>query len=138
MNYLTTSSVRESIHKYKKKDSYSRCGMDICNFFTGKSLDVIASQPELLNASGNICFMKSRIPNSNNGKGKSSGYRIYYVVDKTAHSVTIIGFYPKTGVYGQDDIADGEYTEIVKEYKLQKQSGLLTHHNLVKEFEANT
>jgi mRNA-degrading endonuclease RelE of RelBE toxin-antitoxin system len=134
MKFYTTSSVRDSIEKYKKKDSYSKCCHDLCDFFAGKDIETISCQPKLLGASGKVHFQKSRFASSNTSKGKSNGYRIYYVVDKENNTVTLIGIFPKTGVFGIDDISNSQYKEIISEYKREKSQGALCRHNIAKAF----
>lgn len=134
MKFYTTSSVRNDIEKYRKKDSYSRCCEDLCAFFADKDIETISMQPKLLGASGKVHFQKSRFASSNSAKGKSNGYRIYYVVEVEHAAVTVIGFYPKTGTYGKDDISNIEYKQIISEYKLEKAGGRLCCHDISRSF----
>lgn len=134
MQFYTTTSVRNDIEKYRKKNSYSRCCEDLCAFFEGKDIETVARQPKLLGASGKIHFQKSRFASSNSGKGKSGGYRVYYVVDTEHKTVTVIGFFPKTGSLGIDDISNAGYKQIITEYKSEKASGLLCRHDVSRAF----
>ncbi len=56
----------------------------------GKLIDEIFSQPQILYDNGNFRYLKSRVDNSSNGKGKSYGYRLYYYVDREKAAVTLL------------------------------------------------
>jgi mRNA-degrading endonuclease RelE of RelBE toxin-antitoxin system len=107
-NFYTISSVRSDLSRYKKNNSYGNCCIDLCSFFQYKSIEDIFNQPQVLYENGNFRYLKSRLDNSNNGKGKSCGYRLYYYVDREKESVTLLGFYPKVGKYGKPDISKTE------------------------------
>lgn len=122
------------MEQFMKNDSYSNCYADLCRFFHGKSIGTIFSHPYLLYDGGNVRYIKSRLVNSNNGKGKSSGYRIYYYVDKENETVTILGFYPKTGKYGRPDISPSEEKKVIKIYREEKSAGKLVSHDVLNTF----
>lgn len=50
-----------------------------------------------------------RILNSDNNKGNSGGYRIFYCEGKTEESILLLGIYPK------QNIKNSEYSRIAKE-----------------------
>jgi len=50
-----------------------------------------------------------RMLNSDNNKGNSGGYRVFYCEGKTEESVLLLGIYPK------QEIKDNEYCRIAKE-----------------------
>lgn len=50
-----------------------------------------------------------RILNSDNNKGNSGGYRIFYCEGKTKESILLLGIYPK------QNIKNSEYCRIAKE-----------------------
>ncbi len=79
-------------------------------------------------------FIKSRIDSSDKNKGKSSGYRLYYYVDIDASKVYLIGFYPKVGTYGRDDLTNTEIKILLKQFEAEKQAGTLQQHDIYNEF----
>lgn len=130
VRFFTTQLLRESIDKYLKKDEYSNCKEDLCNFFKNRDISTISSQPSLIVVQNKFHFIKSRIENSCTNKGKSSGYRLYYYVDTELQYVYFIGFYPKTGKYGQEDLTDTELKILIKSFSAEKASGKLVEHNI--------
>ena len=83
VRFYSITYVREALDKYCKRDTYGygRCKEDLCDFFTGKGIGVIFSNPILLSPSPDFRLIKSRIANSLNNDGSSGGYRLYYYVD---------------------------------------------------------
>lgn len=130
--FFTISPVRKDLSKYEKNNSYSNCCDDLCNFFKDKDIETIYNRPEVLHESTGWKYMKSRIENSNNGKGKSSGYRIYYYVDREKETIVILGFYPKTGKYGKSDISESEAKVLIKTYREELKREQLISHDLNK------
>jgi mRNA-degrading endonuclease RelE of RelBE toxin-antitoxin system len=59
----------------------------------------------------NFCkkVWRIRVLNSNNNKGKSSGYRVFYCEGKNDDSVLLLG------IYSKPNIKDNEYQKIGKE-----------------------
>lgn len=132
--FYTISSVRNDIERYQKNDSYSNCCNDLCSFFKDKSIGDIFDQPQILFQGIGFRYLKSRLDNSNNAKGKSNGYRLYYYVDKPKETVTILGFYPKTGRFGKPDITNQEEKSMIEEYKAEYRAGLLLKHEIIERF----
>jgi len=132
--FYTISSVRSDLSRYKKNNSYSNCCNDLCSFFLNKSIDDIFSLPQILYDNGDFRYLKSRLDNSNNGKGKSCGYRLYYYVDREKECVTLLGFYPKVGKYGKPDISKAEEKQMILDYKEELRAGLLVEHSIKKNF----
>lgn len=98
------------------------------------TIDEIYERPLILYGGTTFRYLKSRLNNSNNSKGKSSGYRLYYFVDRATEIVTILGFYPKTGVYGRSDLTDQEEKDLIKEFENERNSDKLVYHDVIREF----
>ncbi len=60
-------------------------------------------------------IFKDRIKNSDNQKGKSSGYRIIYYVDHPAHEVYLLCLYSKNQ---KEDIHKTEIRQILRQLDL--------------------
>jgi len=144
MRFFITPSQNAEIEKYLKKEEYKSCKHDLCNFFSGRSCDEIISSPRLIIVNDSFYFIKSRIQNSSFNKGKSSGYRLYYYVCGKTESVYIIGYYPKSGKYGREDLTDTELKIAIKDFSATKKEETLleldveNHFNLMKIPEKNT
>ena len=132
--FLTISPVREEINQYRKHNSYNRCCIDLCDFFKDKTIEEIYNNRYILSEGKNCRYIKSRIDNSNNGKGKSSGYRVYYYVDFEKATITIIGFYPKVGKYGMSDIGKSQEKARIDKFREERGSGILVAHNIKQDF----
>lgn len=132
VRFFSTASIRRSIENFLKKDEYKTCKIDLCNFFQDKDIETIFCQPILVAPNKNFNFIKSRIENSSFNKGKSGGYRLYYYVDKSLRIVYLIGFYPKSGKYGRDDLTDTELKILIKSFASEKKNGTLKEHNIKK------
>ncbi len=125
MRFFITPNQNTEIDKYLKKDEYKSCRIDLCEFFSGKTCDEITARPILLTVNNSFYFIKSRLQNSTFNKGKSGGYRLYYYVCAKTECVYLIGFYPKTGKYGREDLTDTELKIAVKDFSAAKNSDTL-------------
>ncbi len=135
IKFFTTEPFRKSIDNYLKKNEYKNCKKDLCSFFLNKTIETIFSQPILIAPNKNFNFIKSRLENSSFNKGKSGGYRLYYYADSSIDHVYLIGFYPKTGKHGRDDLTDTELKILIRYFSTEKQKGLLREHDITREFE---
>lgn len=135
IKFFTTEPFRKFIESYLKKDEYKSCKKDLCSFFLDKSIETIFSQPILVAPNKNFNFIKSRLENSCFNKGKSGGDRLYYYVDRVLNHVHLVGFFPKTGKYGRDDLTDTELKVLIRNFSTEKEKGLLREHDIKKDFE---
>ncbi len=132
--FYTISSVRKDIEKFQGNKAYGKCCQDLCSLFAGKTIDDIFNQPRALKEHNRMRYIKSRINNSNNGRGASSGYRVYYYVDLEKELVTIVKFYPKVGKYGQINMTPTEEKEVIAEYRAERDNNLLVSHSITRNF----
>lgn len=133
--FFSTKSLRKDIEKYLKKDEYRNCRQDLCHFFSGKSIKDIFVLPILISASKDFHFIKSRLENSCFNKGKSGGYRLYYYVDGLQKLVYLVGFFPKTGKYGREDLTETELKILIRSFGAEKKEGILVEHSIKNHFE---
>lgn len=59
---------------------------------------------------------------------------MYYYVDKNKKTITILGFYAKTGKLGKPDLSKQEEKHIIEEYKSEYKAGILQEHEIVATF----
>lgn len=64
------------------------------------------------------------------GKGKSSSYRLYYYVDTKSENVYLLGFYPKTGAYGREDLSKTEEKLMIQAFADERKKGILVEHDV--------
>src|SRR5690242_16816189 len=116
MKFYSITSLRKDLSKYLKKDCYTNCDSDLCNFFAGRPMGEIFELAEVVAPSQTCKFIKSRISNENMNKGKSGCYRIYFFADIEKHHVYLMGFYPKTGPHGREDLSHQERKQLIKQF----------------------
>ena len=134
LKFFSISSLRDSINSYLKYDSYRNCKLDLCDFFKDQTIDVIFNNPILLAPSKTFRFIKSRIQNSNYNKGKSGGYRLYYCVDISSQNVYLLGYFPKTGKFGREDLTNTEEKIMINKFSSERTSNTLVLHNIYGDF----
>lgn len=132
IRFYSIQSFQESLDIYCKRDDfgYKNCKEDICNFFINKNIETIFNHPILIAPSNNCRLIKSRFKNSNYNKGASGGFRLYYYVEIHSKSVYFIGFYPKTGKYGREDLTDTEIKILITKFAKEKKEGNLLEHDI--------
>ena len=131
MKFFTIAPLRADIEKYRKKDVYSNCAQDLCNFFANKTIQEIASLPILLTHNKSFHYIKSRILNSNINKGRRACYRLYFYVDVLGEFIYLLGYYPKTGVFGREDLAKTEEKNMIDRFNLEKKNDSLVEHDIL-------
>lgn len=104
------------IEELQKKNSYSQVLIDVCNYFSDKSiLELHLTRDIIQNSQGKYSLNKFRIMNSSMKKGKSGSYRCITVVLPEKDSIYLGRIYPKTGSEGIDNLTKEEYKEIAKQ-----------------------
>lgn len=68
-------------------------------------------------------------------KGKSGGYRLYFYVDVENETIFLLGFYPKSGKYGCEDLTQTEEKQMIHAYNEEKNSKALIEHDMNNNFE---
>lgn len=130
MKFFSITALRNDVEKYLKKDVYSNCKMDLCNLFIGKNIQEISSLPRLILPAPNFYYIKSRVQNSNLNKGKRGCYRLYFYVDTKSECIYLIGFYPKTGTYGREDLTRTEEKIMIEAFVNERENGTLVEHDI--------
>lgn len=103
-----SQTVLNEIIRYAKNNSYSNIIKDVKN----SNIQLAVLTGTLIYKDGEVTLYKIRIANSNNNKGKRGGYRV--LVLKKDSDFFILKVYPKTGVYGKENISNEEIISIIK------------------------
>ena len=70
--------------------------------------------------------IKLRLPDKKHRLSKKDGYRLIYLVYKDHEEVAFLDIYPKNGPMQQLDIEDSMVVDLVEQYAIEKERGLLT------------
>ncbi|WP_123901197.1 hypothetical protein [Flavobacterium davisii] len=93
--------------------------------FSGLSFEDIFAKKYVLKDSGIAKILKIRIANSEQNKGKSSGFRILLIADSRTSEVIFLNIFAKTGTDGKDNIGREELKECLSIYKSEKKANTL-------------
>ncbi|MFD2941331.1 hypothetical protein [Flavobacterium notoginsengisoli] len=123
LKFQSTSTFQESLKKLST--NYKTIKLDITQEFTDLSFEEIFSKKYVLKDSGVVKILKVRIANSEQGKGKSSGFRMLLIADKRTSEVVFLNIFAKTGSDGKDNIDKEELKDCLVIYKKEKQTNTL-------------
>src|SRR6218665_2204096 len=123
LKFQSTSTFQESLKKLST--NYKTIKLDITQEFTDLSFEEIFSKKYVLKDSGVVKILKVRIANSEQGKGKSSGFRMLLIADKRTSEVVFLNIFAKTGTDGKDNIDKEELKDCLVIYKKEKQTNTL-------------
>jgi mRNA-degrading endonuclease RelE of RelBE toxin-antitoxin system len=123
LKYLSTSAYRESLKKLS--NNYNTVKLDLAEEFSNLTFEDIFAKKYVLKDSGVAKILKVRIANSQQNKGKSSGFRVLLIADSRTYEVTFLNIFVKTGTLGKDNIEKEELRECLSIYKSEKKSNTL-------------
>ena len=94
--------------------------------FRGVSIDQIRQNYDMILMDSEQIVIKLRLPDKKHRLSKKDGYRLIYLVYKNREEVVFLDIYPKNGPMQQLDIDDSMVVDLVKQYTVEKEQGLLT------------
>ena len=117
MNYLTTSTFRQTVARLTKKtkDGYSTVVSDICKALQDMPDNIARDTNDRIKMYDEYRVVKLRIPNSGLRLSKANGFRLIYWVSMKRDNMVLLRVYPKRGPQGIVDIADAEYDRLLEE-----------------------
>lgn len=121
--YKSTSEFYNNL--YSLLDKYPSVKDDVSEEFKGLLFESIFSKKYVLKDSGVVKILKVRIANSNQNKGKSSGFRVLLIADNRTSEVTFLNIFAKTGTSGKENIDKAELKQSLEIWKTEKKSGML-------------
>ncbi|MEM1325763.1 MAG: hypothetical protein AAGI23_07415 [Bacteroidota bacterium] len=141
IQYQSISSFLEAIAalEKKKKNNYFRVRADICKEYIGvEAIDQMIQKGttiRVVNDEDQRILIKSRVPNSAMSEGKSGGFRVISIVNRQTSTTTFLTVYPKKGKMGKSDLSLSEYTDLLKQFISEYQSGQLVLLDIENELE---
>ncbi len=108
-----------------KKGVYSNVGNEIKSEFSGKTIEEIRNNRDMILMADDAIVIKLRLPDRKHRLSKKDGYRLIYLVSKMKETVVFLDIYPKRGPMQQITISDKELAELLKAFSDEVKSGSL-------------
>lgn len=121
--FKSTSVFIGTIDKLSQK--YPTIKKDLVQEFCFLTFNEIFSKKYILKDSGVVKILKVRVANSEQNKGKSSGFRVILIVDKNKEEVIFLNIFSKTGIESKDNIDKEELKDCLSVFKSENKTGNL-------------
>lgn len=121
-NFISRIEVLKSI----RRGVYASVENEVIAAFQGVTIEQIRQNYDMILMDSEQIVIKLRLPDKKHRLSKKDGYRLIYLVYKNRDEVAFLDIYPKNGPMQQLDIEDNVVVDLVKEYALEKEQGLLT------------
>lgn len=115
LKFQSTSVFQTSLKKLL--NNYKTIQSDLTLEFSNLTFEEIFARQYVLKDSGVAKILKVRIANSEQNKGKSSGFRVILIADGRTSEVTFLNIFAKTGTDGKDNIDKEELKECLSIFK---------------------
>lgn len=121
-NYISRIQVLKGI----RRGVYATVEDEVVTAFRGITIEQIRQNYDMILMDSEQIVIKLRLPDRKHRLSKKDGYRLIYLVYKTREEVAFLDIYPKNGPMQQLDIDDSVVVDLVKQYAIEKEKGLLT------------
>lgn len=108
-----------------KRKVYANVENEINREFTGKPIEQIRQNNDMILLEGDLVVVKLRLPDKKQHLSRKDGFRLIYLVSKTDEIVVFLDIYTKNGPLQQLDIADNDLKSLLKEFIEEAQSNNL-------------
>lgn len=108
-----------------KRDVYGSVRIEITKEFTGKTIEEIRQNRDMILIQDDFIVIKLRLPDKKQKLSKRDGYRLIYLVSKIEEVVVFLDIYPKNGPSQQLDITDIDLKNLIQEFVTEAQAQLL-------------
>lgn len=127
VSFKTISSFRIRIAALLKvrKKVYVNVENEIKKEFTGKTIEQIRQNNDMILLEGDLVVIKLRLPDKKQHLSKKDGYRLIYLVSKTDEIIVFLDVYPKNGPLQQLDIEANDLKSLIKQFVSEAQLSLL-------------
>lgn len=127
IQFQTISYFRQRIEALKKvkRGVYATVEEEIRKEFTGKSIDSIRVNNDMVLIDEPRIIIKLRLPDKKHKLAKKDGYRLLYLVYKDLEDVAFLDIYPQNGPMQQLDEADDVIAELISQYASEKEANTL-------------
>lgn len=132
ISFKTISSFRTRLSDLLKvrRKVYANVENEIKREFTGKPIDNIRQNNDMILLEGEMIIIKLRLPDRKQHLSRKDGFRLIYLVSKTDEIVVFLDIYPKNGPLQQLDIADNELKMLVIQFINEAQSDALEDYSI--------
>ena len=132
ISFKTISSFRTRLSDLLKvrRKVYANVENEIKREFTGKPIDNIRQNNDMILLEGEMIIIKLRLPDKKQHLSRKDGFRLIYLVSKTDEIVVFLDIYPKNGPLQQLDIADNELKMLVIQFINEAQSDALEDYSI--------
>lgn len=132
ISFKTISSFRTRLSDLLKvrRKVYANVENEIKREFTGKPIDNIRQNNDMILLEGEMIITKLRLPDKKQHLSRKDGFRLIYLVSKTDEIVVFLDIYPKNGPLQQLDIADNELKMLVIQFINEAQSDALEDYSI--------
>lgn len=132
ISFKTISSFRSRLSNLLKvrRKVYANVENEIKREFTGKPIEQIRQNNDMILLEGDVIIIKLRLPDKKQHLSRKDGFRLIYLVSKTDEIVVFLDIYPKNGPLQQLDIADDELKILVKQFVSEAQLNILEDYLL--------
>lgn len=132
ISFKTISSFRTRLSDLLKvrRKVYANVENEIKREFTGKPIDNIRQNNDMILLEGEMIIIKLRLPDKKQHLSRKDGFRLIYLVSKTDEIVVFLDIYPKNGPIQQLDIADNELKMLVIQFINEAQSDALEDYSI--------
>ena len=113
-----------------RRGVYATVEDEVSSAFQGVSIEQIRQNYDMILMDSERIIIKLRLPDKKHRLSKKDGYRLIYLVYKDREEVAFLDIYPKNGPMQQLDIEDSTVIDLVKQYAIEKEQGLLTVINV--------
>lgn len=132
ISFKTISSFRSRLSNLLKvrRKVYANIETEIKREFTGKPIDQIRQNNDMILLEGDVIIIKLRLPDKKQHLSRKDGFRLIYLVSKTEEIVVFLDVYPKNGPLQQLDIKENELKLLIKQFIEEAQMNLLEDYLL--------
>lgn len=132
ISFKTISSFRTRLSDLLKvrRKVYANVENEIKREFTGKPIDNIRQNNDMILLEGEMIIIKLRLPDKKQHLSRKDGFRLIYLVSKTDEIVVFLDIYPKNGPLQQLDITDNELKMLVIQFINEAQSDALEDYSI--------
>lgn len=130
--FQSISYFRERLSALKKvkRGVYATIDEEIHREFTGKSIEQIRMNNDMILIEDSYITIKLRLPDRKHKLSKKDGFRLLYLVYKDKEEVAFLDIYPKNGPKQQLDENDETIAWLIDSYATEKDSGTLMNYIL--------
>ena len=118
INFKTIRSFRMRLANLLKvrRKVYANVETEIKREFTGKTIDQIRQNNDMILLEGDVIIIKLRLPDKKQHLSRKDGFRLIYLVSKKDEVVVFLDVYPKNGPLQQLDIEVNELKRLIQQF----------------------